>query len=110
MAVQILPIVKEASHFDYSVLTAAVEKEMARLLHSGAGDSGSANRKVVGPGTFDHDLWTFLRAQRFLIGFKVEQRLLDKRSVAQRSLQAKFLQTAFQDGRNITTGGAGDVE
>jgi hypothetical protein len=62
MSVQILVIVKDAGHFDYSVLTATVEKEMARLLHNGTGDSGSTHRKVVGPSTFDQYLWTFLRA------------------------------------------------
>ena len=42
MSVQILAIVKDTGHFDYPVLAAAVEKELARLLHPGTGDSGSA--------------------------------------------------------------------
>ena len=62
MSVLILAIVKDADHLDCSVLAATVEKEMARLLHNGTGDSGSTHRKVVGPSTFDQYLWTFLRA------------------------------------------------
>ena len=59
VARQIAAIVKDASHFDYAVVTAAIEKKMARLLHPCAAHSGPAQRNVVSPRAFGHDLRTF---------------------------------------------------
>jgi hypothetical protein len=33
MTSQVAAIVKDASHLDYAILAAAIEKEMSRLLH-----------------------------------------------------------------------------
>lgn len=69
---QITAIMKDAGDFDNSVLAAAIEEEVARLIDLCAGRSGPAERNVVSPRPFDHEFGTFLRAWPLRIGFDIE--------------------------------------
>lgn len=107
MAFEVATIVKDASYLDHAIFPAAIKNVMPRRFDAGAADSAAAERKMIGPGAFDHDFRTFLRTGTFGIGFDIAERLLQKFPVANCGASTEFLFTPSQDFAHILPGGGG---
>ena len=106
MKCKVAGAIKHASHFDYSIRSAAVQKKMPRFLHSCAADPVPARLQMIGAGAFDHDLGAFLRPCPLRVNCNIKQCLTYQLAIANGRLP-EFPDAPFQYGGDVTTGGAG---